>query len=337
MRAVCMPRPGTVEIRELPRPVRKEGETLLRLRMGGICGSDLGSYRGKSAYMKYPNIIGHEFAAEVVETDSPDLHPGQLVTANPYFNCGKCYSCRRGFVHCCINNQTMGVQREGAFADYVAVPTERVYDGTGIEPRELALVEPFCISHHGVSRAEIRAGERVLVMGGGAIGILAALTAHLQGAKVWLCDIAKEKLDFIAGNFPVDGVILNEGPAALEEAGMRITEGDGFDVTVEAAGVPESFVDCCRLAASRGRLIQIGVSANNADFPFLLLQKKELTAMGSRAATKADFMKTMEYVRSGKAELSKLISKTYPMSEAPEAFQDLDAHAGSYIKMELAF
>lgn len=337
MRAVCMPQPGVVEIRELPRPVRKEGETLLHLRMGGICGSDLGSYRGKSAYMKYPNIIGHEFAAEVVETDSPNLHSGQLVTVNPYFNCGKCYSCRRGFVHCCINNQTMGVQREGAFADYITVPTERVYDGTGIEPRELALVEPFCISHHGVSRAKIQPGERVLIMGGGAIGILAALTAHLQGAKVYLCDIAKEKLDFIASHFPIDGVILNEGSEVLETEGFRITNGDGFDVTVEAAGVPESFVDCCRLAASRGRLIQIGVSAKNADFPFLLLQKKELTAMGSRAATKDDFMKTMEYVRIGKIELSKLISKTYSVTEASEAFQDLDAHASSYIKMELAF
>ena len=337
MRAVWMPEPWHVEVRETEKPVRKDGETLLRLRMDGICGSDLGSYRGKSAYMKYPNIIGHEFAAEVVETDSPDLHSGQLVTVNPYFNCGKCYACRRGFVHCCINNQTMGVQREGAFAEYITVPTVRVYDGTGIDPRELALVEPFCISHHGVSRAEIKPGERVLVMGGGAIGILAALTAHLQGAKVYLCDIAKEKLDFIGANFPVDGVVLNEGPEALEAEGMRLTDGDGFDVTVEAAGVPESFVDCVKLAASRGRLIQIGVSARNADFPFLLLQKKELTAMGSRAATKGDFMKTMDYVRRGEAPLSRLISKTYPMADAAQAFRDLDEHAGSYIKMELEF
>ena len=118
---------------------------------------------------------------------------------------------------------------------------------------------------------------------------------------------------------------------------MRITEGDGFDVTVEAAGVPESFVDCCRLAASRGRLIQIGVSAKNADFPFLLLQKKELTAMGSRAATRDDFMKTVAYVRDGRADLSRLISKTYPVEKAAEAFADLNANAGSYIKMELQF
>ena len=337
MKAIVMPKPGIVEVRDIARPERREGETLLRLVMGGICGSDLGSYRGKSTYMKYPNVIGHEFAAEVVESDSPALHPGMLVTVNPYFNCGHCYACRRGFVHCCINNQTMGVQREGAFAEYISVPTPRVYDGTGIDPRELALVEPFCISHHGVSRAAIQPGERVLVMGGGAIGILAALTAHLQGAKVYVCDIAKEKLAFIAANFPVDGVILNEGEAALEEAGMRITEGDGFDVTVEAAGVPESFVDCCRLAASRGRLIQIGVSARNADFPFLLLQKKELTAMGSRAATKDDFMQTMAYVREGRVQLSRLISKTYRMEDAADAFRDLDANAGSYVKMELEF
>ena len=331
-----MPEPGKVQVVEKEMPRRREGETLLKLLVGGICGSDLGSYRGKSAYMRYPNIIGHEFAAEVVESDDPDLKPGMLVTANPYFNCGHCYSCRRGFVHCCINNETMGVQRTGAFADYITMPNARVYDGTGIAPRELALIEPFCISHHGVSRAEIQKGDRVLVMGGGAIGILAAITAHLQGAKVYLADIAEEKLDFISKNFPVDGVLLNTGDAFREQA-MEITQGDGFDVTVEAAGVPDSFVDCCRLAASRGRLIQIGVSAQNADFPFLLLQKKELTAMGSRAATKQDFMQTMEYVRKGEVDLTKLISKTWLVDEAAEAFRDLNAHAGSYVKMELEF
>ena len=336
MRAVWMPSPGRVEIRETERPVRREGETLLRLIAGGICGSDLGSYRGKSAYMKYPNIIGHEFAAEVVETGSPDLSPGMLVTANPYFNCGKCYACRRGFVHCCENNRTMGVQREGAFADFITMPDERIYDGSGIAPRELAMVEPFCISLHGVSRAKVRAGERVLVMGAGAIGILAAVTSHLQGARVYVADVAPEKLRKVARDFPVDGVIENTGDALAEEA-ARITEGDGFDVTVEAAGAPEAFVDCCRLAASRGRVIQIGVSARSADFPFLLLQKKELTLMGSRAASRADFLEALDLVRRRKVDLSRLISRSVPVERAAEAFRDLDEHAGSLVKMELEF
>ena len=265
------------------------------------------------------------------------IRPGQLVTCNPYFNCGACYSCRRGFVNCCVNNQTMGVQREGAFADYITVPTERVYDGEGIDPRELALVEPFCISHHGVSRAEIVPGERVLVMGAGAIGILAAVTAKLQGARVYIADIAPEKLAFVRDHFPVDGCLLNEGDGSIAAAAADITRGDGFDVTVEAAGVPASFCACVDAAAPRGRMVQIGVSKQPAKFNFTLLQKKELCVMGSRAATRADFAQTMQYVREGRVDLSSLITRTFPAAQAPEAFACLHEHAGSIVKMELEF
>ena len=337
MKSVYMTAPGQVEIRELEMPVRKEGETLLKLLYGGVCGSDLGSYRGASIYMRYPNVIGHEFSALVVETDDPRLAPGMLVTANPYFNCGKCYSCRRGFVNACIDNRTMGVQREGAFAEYITMPNERVYPGEGIDPKELALVEPFCISHHGVSLAQVQPGERVLVMGGGAIGILAALTAKLQGANVWLSDIAPEKLTYVENNFPVDGVILNTGKEAMDDAVAKYTGGDGFDVTVEAAGVPASSETCVNAAASKGRMVQIGVSKRTLDFNFTTLQRKELTIMGSRGARKEDFMKTMEYVRQGKAPLSRLISRSYKAWDAVAAFADLDANAGSIVKMELEF
>lgn len=337
MKSVVITAPGIVEVREVEKPVRQQGETLLRVLVGGVCGSDLGSYRGANAYVSYPRTIGHEFAAEVVESDSPDLKLGMIVTCNPYFNCGKCYSCRRGLVHCCVNNQTMGVQREGAFADYITVPTERVYDGSGISPEILALVEPFCISHHGVCQAEVQPGEKVLVMGGGAIGILAALTAKLQGAKVYLSDIAPEKLAFIEKNFPVDGVILNKGAEALADAVGSITGGDGFDVTVEAAGAAQSFMACVEASASRARMIQIGVSKKTVDFNFTLLQKKELRIMGSRAATKADFMQTMAYVRNGQADLGKLISRSYKAEDAVKAFADLHENAGSIVKMELEF
>ena len=337
MKRIVLTEPGHIEVQETEMPKRREGETLLRLLYGGICGSDLGSYRGANFYITYPRTIGHEFSAVVVETDGASLRPGQLVTCNPYFNCGTCYSCLRGFVNCCVNNQTMGVQREGAFADYITVPTERVYDGEGIDPRELALVEPFCISHHGVSRANIVPGERVLVMGAGAIGILAAVTAKLQGAKVYIADVAPEKLAFVRDHFPVDGCLLNEGGGSIAAAAEEITQGDGFDVTVEAAGVPASFCACVDASAPRGRMVQIGVSKKPADFNFTLLQKKELCVMGSRAATRGDFAQTMQYVREGRVDLSSLITRTFPAAQAPEAFACLHEHAGSIVKMELDF
>ena len=182
MKGIRINQPGEAEIFETEKPVRKAGEALLKVLCGGICGSDLGTYRGTFAYASYPRIPGHEFSAQIVEIDPADaekyhLHTGQIVTCNPYFNCGSCYSCTRGFVNCCEHNETMGAQRDGAFTEYITMPAERIYDGKGLSPRELALIEPFCISYHGVSHADIKPGEKVLVIGAGTIGVLAAAAA----------------------------------------------------------------------------------------------------------------------------------------------------------------
>ena len=125
----------------------------------------------------------HIFSAEIVEVGENDygLKKGMIVTCNPYFNCTHCYSCRRGLVNCCTTNQTMGCQRDGAFSEYVAMPLERIYDGKGVPPKTLALIEPFCISYHGVSRANIKPGDRVLVLGAGTIG--AVSYTHLDVYK----------------------------------------------------------------------------------------------------------------------------------------------------------
>ena len=183
MKSVFIENPHQVVMKDIPRPVRKPGEALLKLLYGGICGSDLGSYRGTFAYFSYPRTPGHEFSAEIVEVDDNDygLKPGMVVTCNPYFNCGECYSCRRGLVNACMDNQTMGVQREGAFSEYITMPLERIYDGKGLDPRVLAVIEPLCISYHGVKRAEVQRNDKVLIVGAGTIGILAAIAAKQKG------------------------------------------------------------------------------------------------------------------------------------------------------------
>ena len=165
MKAITIVKPGQVEIRDLPKPEINSDEALLRPLFGGICGSDLNSYRGTNAYMAYPRVPGHEFSAEIVEIgpDVKGFKVGDIVTANPYFNCGHCYSCDRGLVNACMSNQTMGVQREGGFAEYVAMPGSRLIDGKGLAPKILALIEPFCIGYHGIQRAVVKAGDKVLV------------------------------------------------------------------------------------------------------------------------------------------------------------------------------
>lgn len=338
MKAIVIPEAGRVEIQERPMVSRKKGEALLKLLYGGVCGSDLGTYRGTNLYTAYPCVIGHEFSAEVVEVEPNEfgIKEGMLVTCNPYFNCGTCYSCRRGLVNCCTGNQTMGVQREGAFAEYISMPIERIYEANGIEPKLLALIEPFCISNHAVSRAAVKPGDRVLVMGCGTIGLLAAVSAKLHGGEVYISDISEDKLAY-AEKLGIDHTILNESKEKLMEAVLDATAGDYFDVCIEATGVPEAFINCIDAAAFQGRVVDVGVSKRNADFKYTEIQRKELNIMGSRAALKSDFIETINYVKSGKTDLSKIISREYAAADAKKAFEDLDKNSGSILKMIFKF
>ena len=183
MKAVVIKKPGEIELVEKEIPRLNKGEALLKIKYCGICGSDVATYTGNQPFATYPRIPGHEFSAEVVEVaeeDSP-IKPGMIVTANPYFNCKKCYSCRRGKVNCCEDNQTMGVQRDGAFCEYVAMPVERIFPGNGIDAPILALVEPFSIGYHAIKRGSVKKGDNLLVIGAGPIGIFAAISAKMAG------------------------------------------------------------------------------------------------------------------------------------------------------------
>lgn len=340
MKAVVIEAPGTVVLTEMEQPVPKPGEALLKLLYGGICGSDLGSYRGTNAYVSYPRVPGHEFSAEIVAIGENDrgLRPGRIVTCNPYFNCGSCYACRRGLVNVCMDNRTMGVQREGAFAEYITMPVERIYDGMGLPPKTLALIEPFCISDHGVSRAAVQPGERVLVVGAGTIGVLAAAAAKAKGAVVTLCDVAPEKLAYAGAAFGVDHLLTNESPEAFAQGVAACTDGNGFDVTIEAVGLPETFQNCIDAACFGGRVVLIGVSKRRIDnFFFTILQKKELTLYGSRNAMKQDFEALIALVKAGSVDLERIVTHTYRWTDAPQAFAAFDANAGRMLKVVLDF
>ena len=338
MKAMTIVKPGQVEIREIEKPVPGKNEALLRPLYGGICGSDLSSYRGTNAYMAYPRIPGHEFSCEIVEIGENDrgFKVGDIVTANPYFNCGKCYSCKRGLVNACMSNQTMGVQREGGFSEYMVMPVERLISGKGLDAKTLALIEPFCIGYHGIQRAGVKAGDKVLVVGAGTIGVLAAIAAKSRGAQVWVCDVAPKKLEY-AMKFGLDGTVLNESPEAFRAAVDSITDGNGFDVTVEAVGLPSTLQNCLDAACFGARVAVIGVGKHNIDLDFTIIQKKELNIFGSRNALTRDFEELIDVVRTQGLDLSGVITNVYPFDEAAKAFEDFSQNAGSMLKVMFEF
>ena len=260
-----------------------------------------------------------------------------VVTCNPYFNCGKCYPCRKGLVNVCEHNETMGSQRNGAFRDYIVMPLERIYDGRGLDARTLAVVEPFCIGLHGINHVQLKKGDRVLVIGSGTIGIFAATAAKMKGATVIMADISENKLQMAKQQFGIDDTILNDSHENFLSRVMEKTDGCGFDVCVEAVGLPSTFQDCIDAACFGGSVILIGIGKKNLDFNFTTIQKKELHIYGSRNALKQDFIETIDALLTGKLDLGKAITDVYAFSEAPKAFAEFSANQGDKLKVLLDF
>ena len=183
----------------------------------------------------------------------------------------------------------------------------------------------------------VKEGDKVLVVGAGTIGVLAANAAKARGAEVYIADIAKEKLDYAVDTFQLKGSILNTSKEKLEEEVQRITNGNGFDVTIEAVGLPSTFQNCIDCAAYGGRVVLIGVGKKNLDFNFTIIQKKELNIFGSRNALKKDFLELIDLVKAGKVDLEKIVTNTYKLDEADKAFKEFSENAGSMLKVVIDF
>ncbi len=333
MKAIVIPNPNEIEIREVPMPEVKEGEALLKVKYVGICGADVASFTGNQPFTTYPRIPGHEFSAEIIEILENDkgFKAGDIVTCNPYFNCGGCYSCQRGFVNCCNDNQTMGVQRDGAFCEYISMPVERIYEGKGLSAEELALIEPFSISQHAVSRCAIKETDNVLVIGAGPIGLFALLAAKAKCKNVVVADILDHRLE-LAKEYGATAVV-NTKAEALDDFTNKFTDGKGFDVCIEACGAPETFLGCIDSCAFAGNIVLIGNGKRETSFIHSIILKKELNIFGSRNALKDDFINNIDLVASKKCDVMKMVSRVYDMKNALDAFKALANNDGTLAKI----
>lgn len=337
MKAISITEPGKIRITELPRPEPQEGEALLRVLYCGVCGADVASFTGNQPFTTYPRIPGHEFSAQIVAIpeNSRGLKNGDVVTCNPYFNCGSCYACRKGLVNACTDNRTMGVQRDGAFCEYITMPVERIIPGHGLNARQLALIEPFAISQHALSRCEVRPGDKLMITGAGPIGLFALLAAKVRGAEVTVTDILDGRLEK-ARAFGADYTV-NAGAADAAEQLQMIAGGRGFDVCVEACGRPETFLNCIEQAAQGANLILIGNGKAQTTFLHSIMLKKELNVFGSRNAYTSDFEALIDMVGSGRTDVLQMVSAVYDAVDAAEAFEALTHNDGSLEKVLIRF
>jgi threonine 3-dehydrogenase len=323
-------------LREVPEPTIREDEVLVRVRRAGVCGTDVHIYewddwaRGR---VKPPITVGHEFAGDVVDVGSPvhDVCVGDRVTAEGHIVCGRCMLCRTGNAHACRNTQVIGVDRDGCFTEYIAMPATNVwhlddaisYDIGGIH-------DPMGNAFHTALTAEIP-GATVLITGCGPIGIFAVGICRAAGASHIIASDVNEKRLALAKTMGAHEALH---PNEVAEAVKRATDGLGVDVVLEMSGVPSAIHQAFALVRPAGRVQMLGVPAKPMEFDFATeLVFKGVTVYGVTGRRMYDTWHQMSrFLRSGEFDPTPVITHRFPLEEADEAIRAIrSGEAGKVI------
>jgi len=330
MKTLICKEPGKLIYVNRPTPKPVDGNTLLRVRRIGICGTDLHAFEGTQPYFSYPRVLGHELAAEVV-TANNDFKSGDIVTVIPYINCQTCLACRTGKPNCCANIKVLGVHTDGGMAEYLEVPTRLLLPAQGLSLDELALVEPLAIGAHGVRRAGVQKDEFVLVIGAGPIGLGTMEFARIAGGKVIALDINQQRLDFCKEKLNVDHVInaaTDEVMARLQE----ITGGDMPTVVIDATGNQKAINNAFQYMAHGARFILIGLQKGEIRFSHPEFHKREATLMSSRNATRVDFDHVISSMKNKLVDPSNYITHRVAFDDVAANFSNLSDPKNGTIK-----
>lgn len=328
--------PGLFAFGEIPSPSPAPGEVLLRIRRVGYCGSDLSTFRGANPLVSYPRIPGHEIAAEIVSVSPgvPDhLKPGHTVTVIPYTACGKCTACRAGRL--CRHNQTLGVQRDGACSDFIAVPWETILVAPGLSLESLALVEPLSVGFHAVERGRVSSADTVAVLGAGMIGLGAIAGAAQSGARVIAVDVDDAKLALARRAGAVE--TINSRNESLHDRLQALTGGDGPGVIIEAVGSPETFIAAVNEVCFAGRVVYIGYAKAPVTYETKYFVMKELDILGSRGALRSNFEAVIKLLQSGRYPVAETITHTILLSEAGNALREWNENPAAVTKIQIVF
>ncbi|MBW8733665.1 MAG: zinc-binding alcohol dehydrogenase family protein [Asticcacaulis sp.] len=323
--------PYSLQLDEQPRPVRKAGEALIRIKRVGLCGTDFHIFSGNQPFLSYPRVMGHELAGEVVETDGGSrLTIGELVTINPYLPCGHCIACRKAKPNACVNIRVMGVHIDGGMTEFVSVPEKAVVPVPGLTPDQAAMVEFLSIGAHAVRRGQITGEDRVLVVGAGPIGIATALFAGLAGADVSLIDTSPGRLAYANTSVGLTHTaVVGEG---LDAWLAERNGGEGFDAVFDATGSARAIEKGFSYVAHGGRYVLVSVVKDTISFADPEFHKREMTLIGSRNATRHDFQLVIDLIREGSIPTTALQTHAFALEDLPRVVPELMADPGSVLK-----
>ncbi len=318
-----------VEDRAIPEI--KDNEILIKVAFCGICGSDIHIIKGRIPWAS-PLILGHEYSGEIVNLGKKvkGLKQGDRVTVAPGIICRKCFFCRRGLEHLCANRHLM----DGGFAEFVSVPSELVYPLPSNVSYEVgSLAEPLGCCLHAVESASITPASKVLITGGGPIGLMLLKCVKYAGSSLTILSEPHKLRRSLAKNFEAD-VVVNPTNEDLSQTVEHITCGVGVDVCIEATGLPQPIKDCINSARRGGTIVLMGVASQFTEVsirPYEIYQK-EITLRGS-------FMRGFAFSRAidllPMLDLNPLLTHYFPLEDIHKALEFCQSRKGVKVLINL--
>lgn len=338
MKAIKLAAPWEISCIEMERPVPKEGEALIRILAAGICGSDIGAFRGANKLVTYPRIIGHELVGiveSIPEDNRNGIRVGDRVVVDPYLYCGHCYPCKIHRTNCCEDLKVLGVHVDGGMAEYYCHPADMLIKvPDDLSDVEAAMAEPLTISLHGIHRGGLQAGEYCAIIGAGPIGLAAGLVAEAYGAHAIMLDLVQERLDY-AQSLGVE-YIINSGKEDAVARIREITGGTMAQQVMECSGANPAIRATLDYVSNAGRVTLTGWPKLETSLPTDMFTKKEIDIRGARTSA-GEFPEAMELMRTKRVNMMGLLTGTIPIDEAPETIIDMERNPGKYMKVVVKF
>lgn len=342
MKAAILENKGVLHVQDVPAPTPQPGHVILKVKAVSICGSDINRY--VKGHRMYPLILGHEGAgviAAVGQGVNENL-VGQHAAIIPLVPCFECEQCQAGRYSACHSYSFIGSRQPGGFAEYVELRETNAFLLPDDLPFEVAaLIEPSTVARHILDLGSFEAGQRAIVLGAGAIGLLAVQWLRILGAKLILCtDVVDENLA-TARKFGAH-VTLNPMRDDVKAEVKRLT-GDGVDLALECAGAPQTLAQTIQVTRPRGQVVCGGNQPLEASLPMSFIEdlmRQELRLTGCFMSYSAPFpghewTETVRYLRGGQLDLAALISHRYPLTQAAQVFEDIGARRRAIRKIIL--
>ena len=316
----------TFTVQETPKTSPGAGEATIRIAYCGICGTDMHIYHGNmDARVGDNRVIGHEMSGviESLGEGVTGFELGQKVVVRPLDHCGECPACEAGHTHICHNLKVLGIDTHGAMQEYWTIPAHTLH----ALPEDLrldhaALIEPLAVACHDVRLSELKAGEDVVVIGGGPIGILVAMVARDAGGKVTISEVNENRLA-IAEKLGFETV--NPIKTDLVEAINAKTDDKGADVAFEVSGTQPGVDAMTSVMASRGRIVMVAIHATKPNVDLFQFFWRELKLLGARVYEPEDYDKAISLISNGSIDCDTVITDVSPLSDVQAAFESLDA------------